>query len=870
MITFNVLPQDERTLLVRYSEPVDATALSIENYSLGVTSNLSTTLAPVIVSVTPEGNTGKDYSLSFDLPLTFLGTYSLSVQDVFGEDNSADGTENFTSSVPDYPRPIRAYVSGLNLVDVEFDREVGAFNTFVAANLFDKNVPPPQFPPSSLSYITYDPSSCPSTVIRFTVTSAPTTDAYFIRISGVRDASFNQSKTNDVPLDLLFRQDTPHNFARFGTLQVIESFVNWVDPLRERTSISVFFNAPIDPDDAITSNFEVVRAGSHITADIYNDISYFPVIDQTTINDATGALSNAFIEHAQYRDIHAGNPRRNVRESDLIQLTNVVIECYKRHLSNGVPHDGNLDFNQLAAIKDVRPIKTIDECASVLTIILDSYIAHAIFGGHLNDDIYFVPFPSYPDSFDSCVYTAEILYISLRMHVGSPFLHEFPDSSDIVPGTMLRDSINAYSVPDVMTASISLFELVEKFQKHIKDSEFHIFPDDVNKFFEDIQYDATYDEVVNEDFSRFALYFDQLFILYNRHLAGAYDIGSYSVTSLVDPIGHGSYSNLYTLVVPGATQAPIDITASVDSLGGASSTDGTTGNYLLLPSLHPPISLESYYHPKNGFLTRASHIFSPDVAKFPDIFEPPRPISSLQNLTVFITDLVENYNLHILQASHKTSDLVNQVVPLDLPKGDLGSLISSVNVLRQKFISHVGSSVYHYGVTFPASLPPVSTDLDSALTLAEALGRAYSEHNSSLASHTSVFPLLVLASPVDGYTFPVNGVKDGGTYRVDQYGFVGISGRPVLASATSIGGMDYDTGSPKIIPDAIQLNFSRPMNQGIVPEITFSDGIVPRKISWVSDRSLSVQVDNLGSGTYSVTVESVTDTFGNPIDPDPQ
>jgi hypothetical protein len=266
--------------------------------------------------------------------------------------------------------------------------------------------------------------------------------------------------------------------------------------------------------------------------------------------------------------------------------------------------------------------------------------------------------------------------------------------------------------------------------------------------------------------------------------------------------------------------------------------------------------------------------------------------ASIQALVLAVTDLMQSYNQHITTpygAGHVQPDFINYFLPSEFPVASLASAIAAVNRVRDIYLDHASSTVYHNYPDPNLVRMRYATDLPSAVLLLERLTNSFTAHNVNVGVHNSAGVSLYSAKLYDTLQIDL-GMLNGAAYQVkaqSQYSFIdvrngtvprrfmiqapfiGVEPPPFVASAIpKIGVVDTNNGV-RWEQDAVQVYFSKPIRPAALTPadivITGPPGLLTKGSEWVDDRVLSINVIGMAKAQYSLDIYGVQDLYGNEI-----
>ena len=899
-----VLVQDSKTLLVQFTRSVDVSAFSPARYTLLPVDYGAFIPVFTVTGFADAGQTG--VYLSFSQSLTFGKHYTLACAGVLGMDglSEADTAYNFLATVPDPPRQVGAYVSGLGQIDVVYDRPVAASNPTVTATIADVGFSTP------LTLVPYVPGLYPANNLRFAFSSFPTTGPdYSVSVGPVADISSNVSSASSVLLTQGLRAPKPLSLSGLNQIQITDAFVAHVSSgFAQRGFISVYFNAPLfRPDATDLTRWSVVQSGAHSTYDSYDIVVGSPPVDLFTIINLALAFQTAYNTHLGYPGVHVVPDDGLPSEVDVIRLTNSLIRAYAIHSAKGP--SGSAPFVHSLAdpfigpdgSSAIRPARTFADAVTLLNLLRIEYDAHRTKPGvHANDDFVYAVLQPKASDLRSATLLADELRSKIQMHVTSSYWHALPDPSD-VPNSGYIYGPSIYESPTNLLMVAGLInELQDKYLQHVSDDVVHLYSDDINTF-STTGLSLTQDDFVTENVQQSADTLIHLQAFYNAHLAPSYPTPLYSVRSYAtgdESDVTDQYTYMCVLEVKSTSFAPVmtvQTTVRDSTLTSQAVQNAYSGQIVARPLTGAPKLLSATSFPGGKLRLRfdrelqVRNLSEYSIRSFsglPKSIASAVPTASIHCLNVLLNDVLTAFSHHVNLAGHRAIDVSHDVSSGDYPIGSLGDLVRALNAFKAKFNDHAVNSLFHQRSSPAPVLTPNATDLDSCYVLAQALASAVIDHNRDLVLHTSSSPETIAARRSDEVAVDLGDAFDGGKYdvrfpatdRIISLGgtapahsvtfdvpFSGLAQHPYLASAVSRTGLvQKDDGSFVLGQDSVVLYFSKAMTQQDPSRfVSFTGGVHLSKMAWLSSRSLSVQASGLGTSSYGVSTSGLTDTSGN-------
>jgi hypothetical protein len=351
-----------------------------------------------------------------------------------------------------------------------------------------------------------------------------------------------------------------------------------------------------------------------------------------------------------------------------------------------------------------------------------------------------------------------------------------------------------------------------------------------------------------------------------------------------------------------ASTAPYVVTAQVRSEDLARTTNPAdyTGSISVLPLATPPRIVGTKVNPQQASFRFDLGINLPTLQTL-QVVGPNGPIrtssvivtASVQSLVLALTDLMASYNQHIIPvpygAGHIVTDVINYFLPSEFPQATMASAIAAVNRVRDVYLDHASSTVYHNFPDPNLIRSPYATDFPSAVALADALINSFSNHNLNVGVHNTAGAPLYSAKLYDTLSVGL-GMMNGAPYQLSaqsQYffidirentvpmrflisaPFIGVEPPPFVASAIPKTGIVETNNGVRFEQDAVIVFFSKPIQPAalIPPDIVITGppGLVTQGFEWVDSRVLSIGVIGMAKAQYSLDIFGVQDLFGNGI-----
>lgn len=864
-------PASARELIVTFTEPVTADALSASRYALWSLSPGAARPDSAVVSFRDPDHTS--VLLTFDYGLTSGLEYSIqasqSIRTESGGLVSSAGA-NFTATVADHPVPCGAFLSRVGFLDLTFDRDVGAFST--AANA---SVSADGGAPVALALEPWAPH-VPSTSVRFALGAFPSGSSYVISYTGVRDASLNDS-SGSTPLSVPW--DGPHTLASLTTPVVRSSRIASSHAGSRTTRAEILFSCPMD---STAGSATATMPHSHLAADTVNTAPAAPVTDLASFYAAMATVYVAYNAHRLQDGVHRAPPRLPSLSS-LCSVVNDAVAKFNDHVLDPGAHSAVVRSDVVSS----PPARDLATAAARLQDLADRFNDHRVrsVGGsiHLIDDTHYaaLALPS-PGTVLSLSDYADDLKTRTAMHAGLKYHPAVRESS--VPSPEYCTDKLAYALASTIhDCCAGLHEASFKLKAHMSGAG-HSYP-----------FAHAYD-LARVDFSDPASAMavaDELVARYSEHASGS----GYSVpVDLVDmsqssgpsdfPSDCGSY--LAVVVIGNSSPAPSVSVAFTGLAHDATAVSETTSAAAAAPA--PITAFQSPGEVAVRYFGRAAE---PDV-RVVRASGPPVPSSSStamspQALATACWDLARAYNLHVTSAAQYDSGnnlLPEQHVagfvgdPIDLaPYGaGLADAILVLNEVYSRYNLHLSDS-NHFSLSAGGALSsgPASSN-EEASALAEALRAGLLSHDSNSSQHSRPGWCGLPGSFQDVVLVSVPGLLHGDPVSVtvsrpglpdDEVAITAWSVGPSVASAEVVPG--YDPRRRTLGPDQMVVTFSKPMATSAVSPSDFSvtgGSVTVSSASWASPRDAVLQISGTETGTsYVVDASGLTDEAGNALVP---
>jgi hypothetical protein len=879
----------------------DGNPTDITNYILDSFEPFGTYYLPNILSVKFDDPGNRAIIITFEKSLTLNKTYriqALNLKTAIGGLDISGLPHSFLSTVPDPPRALTSHISGLDTIDIVFDRSVGPTSSSATASIRPSGSTGPGTLLTLVPYV----ASIPEDHIRFTLNPLMVSaNSHEIVFSDVVDESLNVG-TNEVDLNLKLRAPSPFGYSEITQAQIIGATVNRVNnDYLVGTYLLVYFNVPMLPSDITNSaNWSISTPGSNVIPDTSNTLLLNPLVDPL-VNVANEFKTN-FNSHIIKTGIHVTKEfTKNltfadlVDESNLITLSNDLKRKYEAHRTQSGVHPFVLTrYNDLSNI--ITSTDAYDVASSIILLneIKTKYNLHRVNTlFHIVADTTNIVTAANAVDITTAAALAEQIKNKLNYHRTQSGVHTSDDTINVVTAVDAALFITSPTAIDTQTSIDICNEAQNKYLAHLSKSGFHVFEDTIN----------TYIPLVvnpgNVPLAR-AIFDQYLYTNFNIHITDSYQV---TITNIrnenfvpYDPF----YDVAEVRVDVFDTNTPFNIEVTANNLNSSSITN--PANYSGSIGIDSARSISNQFTSnlisKNEFNIRFDKkTLAMNIDQFvltdPSMLTTPilsiQQRSSVPNAFFMLDHLADVYEIHRNAVIHYTPDVTNIITTLDRPYlPDLQIIINSSNLIKDIINEHFQSSS-HFSPDQNLITAPNATDLDSLIVLLSDMETKYLEHIKNHIAHngeslvyysTGLFDSISVAFPdlVDDEEYTLN--FDATTSVVDNAentkfesnlvtsaSFFGVTQPPAIASALSEIGIKptYEEGK-YLTPDSVLGFISKPLRQ---KELTSSNIQIPsviiKNFTWISNRRIATFITNMQNSTYNFTITGITDKAGNDI-----
>lgn len=344
-------------------------------------------------------------------------------------------------------------------------------------------------------------------------------------------------------------------------------------------------------------------------------------------------------------------------------------------------------------------------------------------------------------------------------------------------------------------------------------------------------------------------------------------------------------------------KASIRVRAAVSSedLGSATNPFGPSGSAIARPASAPlnAFGISAFPDRSVSFKTDREVELRPSGSGVSlgipeqDFAGPPvRRFTTLHAAFWALSELWIVYDRHRIAQFHPVTDVVNYMLPGDVPAPPLPSLLVSVNALRSKFLSHRTTPYHVHSDPTPFHAPP-AFDAGSFIRLVEALCLAFDEHSTNAGMHGGSSMRWRSAPLFDAMELETLIVLNGWSYSVfadvesrvhdlrDQdfavlsptsISFLGLSTPPYIADAVPRSGLSQYDLQRRYLADEVQFFFSKPMGLGDLTSVSITGGsLIVKSRSWSTRTRAAAVVSDMQSIPYSISASGLKDVAGNQV-----
>ena len=713
----------------------------------------------------------------------------------------------------------------------------------------------------------------------------------------------------------------PYSYAELTQVQITDAYVDYVTNsslVIPEATIKVFFNCWLDQTQSEnTANWSIYQYGAHNY--LVNDQVVFTFTSPTNLGEVITSLTEFktdFNAHLTRVGVHPINDNAPPTVSGIVSLVNDLKAKYNAHRTQAGVHSLN-DAVNIVDVVDLQNAFNLSTSITFLNDIKAKYNAHRTqVGVHTINDVNNVVSTPNASDLNSAALLADDLKNRFENHrdsvFGSGFYHAIADNSNTITASYTLPYIISQN-PVNLTTSISLLnEAQHKYLTHIMKTGVHLYSDNVNIYaFTKV---ADGNLILTE-----SVITNELIPSYSTGLSGhltfiySQNVNSVSYVQSEQNDSYSVYCEVKTKFIQNASVVPnflCSVTTQSSDLLSTTNQLTYTGTMSNARSVTTPAKIlwSSPTGDSSVSMVFDREIINPNSISITNPSNSPSTSSNLRlnstlgTLLTCFNDLIEGYTAHRSSSIHSIpgGDTYNTFAfTASLP---LSSIITLMNNYKTTFNNHIlsvrptGTDDYHYNLDFAVTTPN-ATDFNSAVVLLQSLRKAFLSHIGSSIFHFSPSPTSMISaklfdtidmdfSPmkngeiydlqmsINDVTFDAFGNKHSNLVKVNQ-NFIGLSTNPSLASAIPKSGLQLVEDSSvegvniSFVPDSVETWFSKPMNQKELSSSNFSisGGILLKNFIWETDQKISIQVVNMDPISYTMTVIGLTDQSGNLILP---